>query len=75
MYREIDRAYPVMALEYYFLGLVPISQLHGALQVCWIPSVEILKYTVLIFEAAVCSLWRAILDSRKGPCSRASGAD
>lgn len=57
-----DKAYPVMALEKDFFGLVPVSVLLSALQVRSVVSVEVLEYPVLIPQAAVLSLWRNILN-------------
>lgn len=48
---------PVMALQYYLLRLVPITVLHGTLQIRAMMPVKILKYPVLVLQSTeVCPL-------------------
>ena len=51
--------YPVMALQYDFLCLVPIAILLRALQVCTVVAIQILEYPILVFQSSeVCPLRR-----------------
>jgi hypothetical protein len=60
-------SYPFMALEQNLLRLVPIAVLLRALQVRAVVSVQVLEDAVLVFQAAVYSLWRRIVHCRQGP--------
>lgn len=53
-----------MALEYNFLGLMPVSIFHRALQIGAMMSIEVLEDPVLILQTSVGPL-RRIVDSRE----------
>lgn len=56
--------YPIMTLVQDVLRLIPVAVLHRTLEVRAMMSVQICEYPVLIFQAAILSLW-CIADSRK----------
>jgi hypothetical protein len=60
-----------MAFQQDFLGLVPVSVLHRALQVGPMVTVEVLKYPILILQASVSLfLGSILLNRRKAPILR-----
>lgn len=61
-----------MALEKNLLGLVPITILHGTLEVCSMVAIQVLKDPVLVLETPICPLLRStVLNSGEIPLLRA----
>lgn len=55
-------AYPVVALAEDLLGLVPVTILHGALEVGSMVAVKVLENTVLVLETTLVLNWGSVLD-------------
>ena len=65
--REIHATNPVMALQDDLLCLVPIAVLLRTLQIRTVVAVQVLENPVLVLQAAICPLRRAILHGRQRP--------
>lgn len=55
-------AYPIVALVDNLLGLVPVTVLHGALEIGPMVAVEVLKNAVLVLETTLVLDWGSVLD-------------
>lgn len=54
---------PVMSLDNHFLGLVPVTVLHGALEVGAVVAVQVGEDAILVLQAALAVNRRRVLDS------------
>jgi hypothetical protein len=55
-------AYPIVTLVDNLLGLVPVTILHGALEVGSMVAVKVLEDAVLVLETTLVLDWGSVLD-------------
>lgn len=57
-----------MTLKDYLLGLVPVTILHGALEVSPMMAVQVCEDAVLVTEPSMLTLRGHVLDGSQTPC-------
>lgn len=72
----LSSTYPIVTLEDHLLRLVPITILHGRLEIGTMMTIQIRKNAVLVLQSAICLLRsRSILNGSEGSgCRRQAGS-